>query len=366
MGIHRDGEKLGLPPFEVQMRRRLFYQMVPLDGLASQVAGTGIAIDSWDTEQPLNLNDDQLWPGMSEMPKPEKGATEMIFCLARYCIGKYFAKPGSGISGPWPFKDYIEAEATMTEAENEVEEKYIRYCDIVNPLHFLTICQARTAVSAMRLRVRLPKIRNQTATDVERKEIFEICQKIIDADTTACANTSLRPFHWHIRSFFAWGSWDSIIFILTSLRKPNLLSTGETDAAWHRVEQVYNNRAELLESKRALHVAVGRLALKAWAANPSSNNMPEPAFITSLRAKQEVRRKSKAERQGSRTTFLAAGSSLEPSPSSDAMALFESLPNGMGFELANDFSVDTADWMFWDSLIKDYQSRSTQLQGLLA
>lgn len=30
MGLHRDGESLGLPPFEVQMRRRLFWQLLPL------------------------------------------------------------------------------------------------------------------------------------------------------------------------------------------------------------------------------------------------------------------------------------------------------------------------------------------------
>lgn len=365
MGIHRDGENLGLPPFEVQMRRRLFYQMIPLDGIASQVAGTGIAIDSWDTQEPLNLNDVQLWPGMTELPPEEKGATEMIFCLVRSCIGKYFAKPGTGISGPWPFKDYIDAETTMKEAENEVEERYIRYCDVVNPLHFLTICQARTAIAAMRLRVRLPKIRNQTATDTERKEILEICQKIIDADTTACANASLRPFLWHIRSFFAWGSWDSITFVLTSIRRPNLLSTVETDAAWNRVEQVYSNRAELLESKRALPQAIGRLALKAWAANPRSNRSTEPTFINTLRGKQEARRKSLAERKGSKTTSLDSKSSVEPSPSSDAMALFDSLPIGMGLELGNDFSIDTADWMFWDSLIRDYQFHTTQQQGLV-
>ncbi|KAK5135579.1 hypothetical protein LTR08_005059 [Meristemomyces frigidus] len=32
MGLHRDGEALGLKPFEVQMRRRLFWQLLPLDG----------------------------------------------------------------------------------------------------------------------------------------------------------------------------------------------------------------------------------------------------------------------------------------------------------------------------------------------
>lgn len=34
MGLHRDGEGLGLKPFDVQIRRRVFWQLIPLDGLA--------------------------------------------------------------------------------------------------------------------------------------------------------------------------------------------------------------------------------------------------------------------------------------------------------------------------------------------
>ena len=160
MGLQRDGEKLGLPPFEVQMRRRLFYQLLPLDGLASQLSGTAIGIvpDTWDTERPSNINDDQIWPGMTEKPEEQKGATEMMFCLTRSCVGKFFARTGAKTQGaaPWQFKDYDEAELVIKEAESEVEEKFIRYCDMVNPLHFLAIGLARSGISAMRLRIRLP------------------------------------------------------------------------------------------------------------------------------------------------------------------------------------------------------------------
>lgn len=64
IGLHQDGDKLGLPPFEVEMRRRLFCQVFPLDFRAGQSAGTdfmGLPV-SWDTRPPLNINDDQIWP----------------------------------------------------------------------------------------------------------------------------------------------------------------------------------------------------------------------------------------------------------------------------------------------------------------
>lgn len=298
MGLHRDGEKLGLPPFYVQMRRRLFYQLLPLDGIASQLSGTGIAImpDTWDTQQPLNVNDDQIWPGMTETPEEQKGATEMIFCLARSSVEQLFARAGNSIhgAGSSQFKNYKEVEVVISEAESEVEEKYIRYCDNIDPLHFLTIAMARSAITNMRLRARLPKVRNQTATAAERKELFRLSQKILDTDTAAYAHTSPRKHYgWHVRSFFLRGSWDSLLFVLTSLRGSNLFSAAEIDAAWGRVEQVYGNNTELLDLKRALHVAIGRPTLKAWVANPSSNSAPEPTFITTLRsAESETRGES--------------------------------------------------------------------------
>lgn len=325
MGLHRDGEKLGLPPFEVQMRRRLFYQLMPLDGIASHMSGTGISIspDAWDTRPPLNVDDDQIWPGMTDQPEAKQGATDMIFCLARSCIGNFLVRTASSIHGTssGQFKDYSEAELVIREAEKEVEDKYIRYCDIVNPLHFLTICSTRTGIHAMRLRVRLPKVKDHTVTEAERKELFQHAQKIIDTDAAAYSHTSLKKYSWHMRPFFLWGSWDSLIFILTSLCKASFLSITETDATWKRVDQVYNNHSDLLQSKRALYVAFGRLTLKAWDANPPTGDAPEPAFIATLRSLGETQRKTRV---------------------------------GMELDLGKDFALDTDDWIFWDQLIKSH------------
>ena len=370
MGLHRDGAKLGLPPFEVQMRRRLFYQVIPLDGVASQMSGTGISIapESWDTQQPLNLNDDQIWPGMTETPEEQKGATEMIFCLARSCIGKFFVRVGNPKqgAGTWQFKDYNEVEPVISQAESEVEEKYIRYCDVVNPLHFLTVGLARSAITVMRLRIWLPKVRNQTATNAERREMFRLSQKILDTDTAAYAHPGVRKYLWHVRSFFAWGSWDSLVYVLTTLRKCDFLSSAEIDAAWGRLGEVYHNHGELLESKRALPLAAGRLMLKAWDTNPPTSSAPEPTFIATLRSQQKVKFKSRAEGQDSNGTTLQAKTATvshnDPPSASDANALFSSLSDGTGLEMANEFDVDTADWVFWDGLIQDYQTQGVQQQ----
>jgi len=180
---------------QVQMRRRLFYQLLPLDGIASKMSGTGIVTlsmqDAWDTEPPLNINDDQIWPGMTQTPEEQLGATEMSFCLARLSVARFLLKASEMMR---VVEDYNVIELLISEAESAVEEKFIRYCDIVNPLHVLISLLVRSAITAMRVRARLPKVRDQSITTEERRELFDLSQKIIDADTTAYAYTSIRKY----------------------------------------------------------------------------------------------------------------------------------------------------------------------------
>ena len=141
MGLHRDGEAMGLSPFQVQMRRRLFYQVLPLDGYASQVSGTGISVglDTWDTKQPLNINDADIWPDMPAPPEPREGATDMIFCLTRAEVGKHMAMAMkiSKSDASWDWKDDPHhINKVVDDAEASVETKFLRYCDIITPLHY--------------------------------------------------------------------------------------------------------------------------------------------------------------------------------------------------------------------------------------
>ena len=364
MGLHRDGEELGLPPFEVQMKRRLFYQLLPVEGIASQMSGAGmsISVGTWDTKLPLNINDNQIWPGMTETPEQQKGATEMIFALSRCTIGKFFAKTGVYNKSLNTFKDQLEAEKAINEAESEVEENFIRYCDIINPLHFLAIGLARSGIKAMRLRVRLPKIKNQTASDGEIRELLKLSQTIMDTDSAAYDNKSIMKFHWYIMPFFLWGMWDSFILVLTNLwKRSDLFSPTETTATWKRVEQVYKNHTDLLEGKRALYIAFGRLAVKAWDASPARSSMPEPGFITTLRIprKQTPRSQNTGENSGTTSPAEKAPTNIVP--------LGPSVPNPVN-EMTNDawnitsldsignFEADAGDWALWDQLMQDYQT----------
>lgn len=364
MGIHRDGEALGLSPFDVQMRRRLWYQLISLDGYASQISGTGITVEpgTWDSKQPVNINDDQIWPGMTHQPEEQNGATDMIFFLARAEMGAWYLKSIDGKSKPPMYKafSYHGDEAAhgdmVDQMEGVVEMKYIRYCDLLNPLHTLLMGMARSAANAARLRMKLPSLRKDHVSNEERKEVCRIAARIIDTDSAAHTNPSLKRYMWHIKAFF---QWDALVCMLISMAKPDLFSPSELEESWRRIEHVFANHSEILERNRMLNTAVGRITLKAWNANPPAFALnSEPSFIQALRAlyaEGEEKRRRQAGRTASTTEGTGKIPPFDPSPSGDVKAL-EQYPGGMALNLDNDFTLDNADWSFWESLIRGHSN----------
>lgn len=372
LGIHRDGTQMGLPPFEVEMRRRLFYQLMPLDARASQFAGMGAAVwpGDWDTKPPMNVDDADIWPGMGEFPVEKTGATEMVFCLARVCVGGYFLRSGPphGTSttqqddrkmgmGPMigQFRDATAAEEMADLAEAEVEKKYLRYCDVVNPLHFLTACMVRAGIATLRLRIRLPRATCPDPNPVEVGEAFGLAMKILKSDDTLCSHPGLEKYFWHTGSFFVWGTWDAFIFVLTTLLKQGgLVSKEEVKEAWDEVGAMYRHHEELVGSKRALYQALRRLTVKAWDAGERAEGPgeEEPEFMAVLRGRRASGLMSRVapgedEKQGE---VVEDGQLTQGSDFGHGLGIRDE----SSFEPEQRWEGDGVDWDFWSQLIQDH------------
>lgn len=89
MGLHRDGELLGLPPFETEMRRRVWWQIILIDTVYALMSGLGQSLlpRSWDTKRPTNIHDADLYPNMTTL-QPRNGPTDMIYCLVGYEVAQ--------------------------------------------------------------------------------------------------------------------------------------------------------------------------------------------------------------------------------------------------------------------------------------
>lgn len=368
MGLHRDGESLGLSPYDVEMRRRLFWQLVPLDTYAAQISGTGIAIapGSWDTKQPRNINDDQIYPGMETSPEEHKGATEMLFCLARAKLSNLYARAGVRARQMGPtvdLRERAELDKLVDETEGTIEAEYLRYCDILNPLHVLTLGVVRSAANVVRLRSRIkPLVTGQAVSDGRLRELCTLARRILDTDSALHRDRGTRGFRWHLQAHFLW---DALVCVLAGLARPGFFAaaaSAERGAAWAALAEVYANRAELAEGRGAIQASVGRATLAAWRANPPRSTAQreedddEPAFIRRLRQVQERGRAGDGCGEGEGTTTSTPTAGSLPSSADGGAGFLASMGpllgnlDGAQLGLDGDFSMGAGDWMFWNPL----------------
>ena len=85
MGLHRDGTIFGLKPFEPELRRRLWWHICILDSRSSEYHGYEPIVNgaSFDTQLPLQINDSDLLPVMTDPPVYRADSTDMTLCLIR-------------------------------------------------------------------------------------------------------------------------------------------------------------------------------------------------------------------------------------------------------------------------------------------
>jgi len=164
MGLHRDGASLGLPPFEAEMRRRIWWQLKMNDFRTAELSGLAkfrdLHTDTNASKLPANISDDELYPGMSSPATESNKPTDMVFCLLRSELGSFAATHGvqlrqqgkDGIDGYlWDDHtskmDMAEKVGFVKEIEGYFETKYLRYCDPSQPLHLMAMLLARSALN---------------------------------------------------------------------------------------------------------------------------------------------------------------------------------------------------------------------------
>ncbi|KAI1405367.1 fungal-specific transcription factor domain-containing protein [Hypoxylon fuscum] len=105
-GLHRESGSAHLAPYEAELRRRLWWQLIVLDIRASEDRGTTtvVARGGYDTRLPLNVNDADFGPDSRGPLVERQGPTDVTFslCTAR-CSGLFLhvehAQGATGLQG---------------------------------------------------------------------------------------------------------------------------------------------------------------------------------------------------------------------------------------------------------------------------
>ena len=312
MGLERDGVSLGLPLFETEIRRRIWWLLKTHDFRTAELCGLAkfrdIDTGAESTKWPTNVNDDQLYPGMLSLVANSNTVTDVVFValrheLANFAAGRIarFRQQGKN-SSEWDLHASGRAKLEIDEAFREVEEiletKYIRYCDPSQPLHLLTMLVARLSMNIIRFLTHHPRrwaSIEQTPLS-ERQWVWEISIKLLEQHNMLQSNPQLKQFAWHVAYF---QQWHVFIHVLDTLRANPL--TADAEKAWQLIGNIYKNTPDMVfDTKKPIHVAVGDLCLKGYsdreAALQNGNICPPPTpeFILQLRQQREL---AKAKRQ---------------------------------------------------------------------
>lgn len=314
MGLERDGVSLGLPPFEAEMRRRVWHLLMTHDFRTAELCGLSKFRDLdttiEGTKPPTNVNDDQLYPGMPSLPPESNGLTDIVFIALRSEFSRFaarnvarFRKQGKSSS---QFElnasgaDRVEIDDSFKEVEQTLETKYIRFCDPSQPLHLMVMLAGRAAMNVVRFLTHHPRrwaSIEQTPLS-ERQFVWEVSVKLLEQHHMLQTNQMLRPFAWHAAYFLPW---HAFIHVLDTLRANPV--TTDAEKAWQLISNIYDSTPDMiLDTRMPVHVAVGNLCLKAYSAreaalqNGNRYRLPTPAFISQLRQQREVAKAKKQAR----------------------------------------------------------------------
>lgn len=272
MGLHRDGEALGLPPFEVEMRRRVWWHAAHMDFRTADMIGNRPSRDITlsDTKPPLNVEDEDLFPGMKEFPPERKGVTSISNCSVRCVILHFLGKlnPSSPFGASWDSlaSDAITIErkdAMIDEMEDYFERKYLRYCDPTDPLHTISAIMMRSSVCKMRLHAHNPKYfasREGAVSQEERDIAFSNAMRIIQYASSANSVPALHRYQWRIGSSYLL---DMLIYVLVEARRRG--TGADVDRVWPLVGTVIPEDSDIYKERpAAVNSALRKWILEAW------------------------------------------------------------------------------------------------------
>lgn len=224
LGLHRDGSNFDhLSPYEVEVRRRVWWVLCMLDVRASEDQGTDYTITSasFDTKIPLNLNDDDLDPESKHMPQEHDGLSDMS--VARVTFGICYVTRQMMAHG---FKDKApspeEQGTRLNEMYRVVERDYLRYStESGNVTYWAIVIVTRLVMAKMSLLVYLPLLFSTSKEDFSEEMRMQLLVASIEvAEYNHALNNeqACRQWRW---AFQTYTHWYSIVYIMIEVsRRP--------------------------------------------------------------------------------------------------------------------------------------------------
>lgn len=249
-GIHRDGDGSSYTPFEAEMRRRLWWQIVALDlrGFSDRGHDPLILEGTFNTEMPNNIEDEDF-DALSAHINSRNGMTSTTSTLVRSEFSIIAKRLNYSSPDPQAQQYTIrEKERMLIECHQKLEDKYLKYADPSTRIGFIIIGVVRLVTSELYLSIHYPLIRTDKAparSDTLRDCILETGLLVIQYDDLLGAHSKAHGISWFHDTF---AMWHALGVCLTEL---SVRTTGPlADKAWQIVDKAMDStRVRIADSK---------------------------------------------------------------------------------------------------------------------
>ncbi|KAF9880270.1 C6 zinc finger protein [Colletotrichum karsti] len=301
MGLHRDGELLGLPPFETEMRRRIWWQIFMLDCKFSMISGLSQSLlpRPSDCKLPKNLNDADLHTGATERYKDREGPTEMVMPLLIYQIG-HCMRQQPDIEA---LMLYNELSTLSSGRKSKVQSAQIgsfiktlqdRLNGVIDKNSDPSAGPVHEFASLIKSLI-LQKVKETTCPPQEQPEwgseiltpkdnLFKWSVMTTEQNINAYKSNKHPGFHWFIKLIF---QYDVVIYMVGQLSQR---TTGSlVERGWQQLPAVYKYHPEFLDPSQEYNMALAKFVLKAWKVREdylcSEHGIQpdEPIYVTKIR-----------------------------------------------------------------------------------
>lgn len=303
MGYHRDGERLGLGPFETEMRRRIWCQIIIQDAKNALLSGLSAAMlpMQWDTKPPLNINDVDMSPD-SQIPLTNRdGPTEMAYVLVSRLIYVYKIDCDNHVDTPT--NEAILLGMTLTndaktdravhgrfreqseELKRALENYSAKYIDEKGGgVHVAATTFKNTVLE--KLDDVLSPMKDQAEWGVEifnwKDNLFKMIMLSMEYQCDAHDKMAAVGFEWYMRLQF----YPDMLASLTSQLYHRPMGS-LSDRGWRAVERLHGHYPELFDMSQRQHVMQAQFTLKSWEARKTAiakrgGNLELPEYIERL------------------------------------------------------------------------------------
>lgn len=302
MGLHDESANEKHDALEAELRRRLWWSLVLFDARISEMTDfrLGHLLPTWNCKTPLNANDFDFRPGMKTAPEVHGMVSEALFAVVRGEIGDYlrhcsfhldFVNPAlKSVARKQPEGDELSA------LEHIIESKYLRYCDLQNPLHFMVTWWARGQLAKLRFIRSLADYSKVTQrTDAQRDASISYALAMLDCDSKIMANKHSKGFRWLIYLNFPFPAY---VHIVQDLRRRPY--SEHARVAWDVMSENcaarfldVDGRDKFMDRKdNPFFMIFAGVVFQAWAAReaamanlPPSEKEAPPMIVTQIRAR---------------------------------------------------------------------------------